>query len=163
MAWCLSLGALKSSVRVFLLSRLPPLIGCPHHVFPCSTAANHADPVFVRLLRVPFHFEERQRLIARVYDIDSVSGTDSAAVVLERQDFIGEVSCFLADIMGSRGCTFRAAITNTAAPARAKGTLTIRGEEVRNANALVTLELSAESLDKKVRVLTGVHGVYVFR
>jgi hypothetical protein len=56
----------------------------------------------------------------------------------------------LAQVMGSRGATFRDNIRNAVSPSRAKGLLTIRGEEVKNANALITLQLSAETLDKKV-------------
>ncbi len=138
-------------------------------------AANNADPVFCKLIRVPYHFEQQQRLVARVYDIDSVTGPTSASIVLERQDFIGsvhtlqfqcnhsdnfvvcagsgEITCMLAQVMGARGATLRENIRNTTTPSRAKGLLTIRGEEVKNANALITLQLSAEALDKKVSLL----------
>jgi hypothetical protein len=88
----------------------------------------------------------------RSFDIDSSMHSRSSEVSLESQDFVGEVTCQLAQIMGARGATFTGKIVNSLLPSRSRGTVTLRGEEVQNANARVAFQVAAEHLENKVRV-----------
>jgi hypothetical protein len=89
-------------------------------------------------------------LVVRLYDIDSTMHRQGDTVSLDRQDFIGEIECQLAQIMGSRGCCYRANVVNKSHSDRARGWITIRGEEIKNANAKFIFQLAAEKLDNKV-------------
>ena len=115
-------------------------------------SANNANPVFVKLIRLQYKFEEVQKLVVQVYDVDTALASQSAALNLGSQDFIGEIECTVAQIMSSRGCSLTQPIKNAGKPGRAKGTVTLHCEEVKNSNALVHLRLSADALDKKVRI-----------
>jgi hypothetical protein len=66
------------------------------------------------------------------------------------QEFIGEVQLVLASVMSARGSFLRLPVTNTMKPAYARGHITVRGEEVKNCNAKLTIQLAAEKLDNKV-------------
>jgi hypothetical protein len=105
---------------------------------------------------VTYRFEEQQPLVVRLYDIDSTMHRQSDTVSLDRQDFIGEIECQLAQIMGSRGCCYRANVANKSHTDRARGWITVRGEEIKNANAKFIFQLAAEKLDNKVSRVVGV-------
>lgn len=63
---------------------------------------------------------------------------------------MGEVRCQLSEIMGARGSFVRLNLTNSAAPTRAKGIVTIVGEETKDSNANFTVQLACEKLANKV-------------
>jgi hypothetical protein len=107
--------------------------------------------VFVKLIRVSYRFEETQKLVIRLFDVDDAAKTQSTRLDLSKQDFIGEIHTSMAQVMGSRGSSYTGSIQNPSHPSRAKGTITVRGEEVKNSNALVVLQFVGEALDKKVR------------
>lgn len=106
----------------------------------------------MRLIRLTFKFEEQQRLVVRLYDTEE-SDPDAkvARMVPQDADFIGEVQCLIAQIMGARGCLVTMKIVNSVHPSRAKGSITLHAEEVKNSNALVRLQITGERLDRKVR------------
>ncbi len=98
-----------------------------------------------------YKFEEQQALVFRLFDVDTRVTSRSEAVNLQAQEFIGDTECNLSQVMGGRGSTFTGPVVNRSAPHRGVGTVTIRGEEVKNSNALLTFQFSAQGLDKKVR------------
>jgi hypothetical protein len=61
-----------------------------------------------------------------------------------------QITFQLAQVMSARGATLRLPITNTAKPAFAKGHITVRGEEIKNCNAKLSIALAGEKLDNKV-------------
>ena len=105
----------------------------------------------MNLVRVTYRFEEVQELTFKLYDIDSSMHSRHEAVDVGSQDFIGQIECQLAAVMGSRGCTFTGRVANPMHASRSVGTLTVRGEEVQNANGLINILLAAEGLENKVR------------
>lgn len=111
--------------------------------------SNTHNPKFVRLVRVRYKFEEVQTLTVRLYDIDSKVSGQADTLVLAHQDFIGEITFQLAQVMSARGCTLRLPIANTVKPAFAKGFITVRGEEIKNCNAKLSITLAGEKLDNK--------------
>ncbi len=122
----------------------------PAHKIPCLGAANTHAPKFVRLIRAKYKFEEVQTLVIKLFDIDSSMHSRAAEVDLQSQDYIGEITCQFAQIMGSRGSMFRGTITNTVHHSRARGAITVRGEEIKNCNAKLSIQLAAEKLENKV-------------
>ena len=111
---------------------------------------NNNSPKFTKLFRLVYHFESIQSMKFSLYDIDSgFRLANSDQIDLTKQDFIGEVECKLASIVGSIHSTKTLPITNTAKPKRAKGTMTIVAEELAHQNDLVALGFSAKGLDKK--------------
>ncbi len=104
----------------------------------------------MRLIRAKYKFEEVQTLVIKLFDIDSSMHSRASDVNLQSQDYIGEMTLQFAQIMSSRGSMFRGAITNTVFPARARGAITVRGEEVKNSNAKLSIQLAAEKLENKV-------------
>ncbi len=61
-----------------------------------------------------------------------------------------QITFQLAQVMSARGCTLRLPIANTVKPAFAKGFITVRGEEIKNCNAKLSITLAGEKLDNKV-------------
>ncbi len=118
-------------------------------------SANTCNPKFVKVIRVTYKFEEVQTFVVRMYDVDSTMHTQSDRVNLESQDFLGEIEFKLAQVMGARGTTYRAAVVNKQHSARAMGHIVVHGEEIKNANAKVTFQLAAERLDNKVCNVVG--------
>jgi hypothetical protein len=126
-------------------------------------SANNNNPVFVKLIRMTYKFEEQQPLVVKLFDIDSTMHRQSDMVPLDRQDFIGEMECQLAQVMGSRGCSYSSGIKNRTHPERARtGTVTIRGEEIKNANGKFVFQLAGEKLDNKVRSRDHLKGIRVW-
>ena len=114
-------------------------------------AANTHAPKFVKLVRASYRFEEVQSLIIRLFDIDSTMHCRHDTVDVSSQDFIGEVTCHFAQIMSARGSLFRGPVVNAHHHHRSKGTITVVGEEVKNCNAALTIQLACERLENKVR------------
>ena len=105
----------------------------------------------MKLVRANYRFEEVQTLVVRLFDIDSTLHARQSAINLASQDFIGEMTCQFAQVMSARGSTLRGPIINVQQHHRSKGSITIVGEEVANCNAALTIQLSGENLDNKVR------------
>jgi len=121
--------------------------------------SNTQNPEWVTKILLDYHFEEVQQLRFEIYDCDSkYSSSDSKTLPLDAQDKQGNVSCTLAQIMGSRGQVLAAPL-QTANPEKSKilkswkgkneqaPSITIRAEEVANVNANVRLRIRAENLD----------------
>ncbi len=104
----------------------------------------------MKLIRAKYKFEEVQTLVIKLFDIDSTVHSRSTDVRLDSQDFLGEMTCQFAQIMSARGSVWRAAITNAAHPSRARGHIIVRGEEVKNCNARLSISLAIEKLENKV-------------
>jgi hypothetical protein len=80
--------------------------------------------------------------------------SQALGVSLGAEDYVGFVECQLAQIMGGRGASYTGRIVNNHSRARSVGTITIRGEEVKNANAKVSIQFAGEKLDNKARAHT---------
>ncbi|KAL0481100.1 hypothetical protein AKO1_012868 [Acrasis kona] len=108
---------------------------------------NNLNPRFVKSIPVTYCFEKNQMCRFVVIDIDDKTTTNA-----DKQDFIGQIDCTLAEIVTFRGSLFRKELFDPTHPNDNKrGEIAIRSEQVSVQNALITFTngLRAEKLDKK--------------
>ncbi|RXG67369.1 Copine-8 [Armadillidium vulgare] len=98
--------------------------------------SNCLNPQWVKKFEVDYRFEERQLLRFHVFDWDTKSSNT------QDQDSLGYVDCSLGEVMSCQGSQYKK-------PLSIGGTLIISGEEVAGSNEIVTLNVSANNLDKK--------------
>ena len=60
---------------------------------------DNLNPIFVKSVNVPYHFEEQQRLSIEVYDVDDF--VENAP--LTKHDFVGKLELLLHDVVGAPG------------------------------------------------------------
>ena len=70
------------------------------------STANNNNPKFVKQIRVKYAFEQQQLLVFRLYDVDTVLSSQTQVLDVEKEEFIGEIQCFLSQVMGARASTF---------------------------------------------------------
>jgi hypothetical protein len=86
-------------------------------------------------------FEEVQRLRFQVYDMDtSFTSNETKHVNLSQQDFMGECSCALADIVGNRYGEKKMHLSKNGV--QKKSEIVITSEELRGQNDLVQVGLA---------------------
>lgn len=96
---------------------------------------DNLNPKFVRKVLIQYHFEQIQRLRFEVYDIDPVGGND----------FLGSADTTLAEIVTSRGATFKQPLVG--GPRRRKQAyLIVDIEELTSCKQVATFRLSAVDL-----------------
>jgi len=112
------------------------------------------NPRFVTAIKMDYHFEELQKLSFRVYDVDNSS-------ILENQDFIGEFSCALADIMCSsnefhgklmlpvKGESVKDRLAREEKTKDGRGHIYISAEKLNTSDSSISFDFSASNLDKK--------------
>jgi hypothetical protein len=105
---------------------------------------NEPNPFFKKTFQIIFHFEETQELKFLVLDIDNVNSKK-----IEEQDVIGEFSCTVAEIVGSKSSTLTKPLKNSQHPNRKNGYISIHAESFQESKDTVSFSLSAKSLDKK--------------
>jgi len=104
---------------------------------------DNLNPKFVKSIMMEYRFEEEQRLRFAVYDIDNQNK------LLDSQDFIGETTCALADIITARGQKLVRELQRRDRPGSRRGQIIIQSEEVQELNYNITLQFGATGLDKK--------------
>jgi hypothetical protein len=105
------------------------------------------NPHFVKSILMLYSFEEVQKLAFRVYDMDTDFKNNSTDNVdVGKQDFLGEATCCLADIVGGRGG--QKTIQLTSDQKGSCGSITIIAEELAGQNDLVQLVLCASKLPR---------------
>jgi hypothetical protein len=101
--------------------------------------ADNLNPKFATAIPLDYYFEEVQNLTFEVHDVDATS-----------RDYIGQVTCTVGDIFGARGQELVRGIASRTVKLLGKPpVMIIRGEEVRGANANVTMRFCGSHLDKK--------------
>jgi hypothetical protein len=105
---------------------------------------NEPNPVFNKTFQIVFHFEETQELKFLVLDIDNVNSKK-----IEEQDVIGEFTCTVAEIVGSKSSTLTKPLKNSVHPNRKNGYISIHAESFQESKDTVSFSLSGKSLDKK--------------
>ncbi|XP_071448291.1 copine-8-like [Hetaerina americana] len=106
-----------------------------------ETIENTHDPDFAKKFLIPYHFEEMQPLLFRVFDVDSSS------VKLEDHDFIGMASCSLAQIISSGKVKLN--LTKKEGGGKAHGQMILSAEELSQVKDHVVLQFQGKKLDKK--------------
>jgi len=109
--------------------------------------ANELNPIFVKPILVTYVFEEVQCLQFQVFDMDSsFKSNETKHVDLSKQDFIGECSCTLADIVGNRHGEKRMFLTKGGI--NKKSEIVVSSEELSGQNDLVQIGFSASGLPR---------------
>eukprot|EP01080_Neovahlkampfia_damariscottae_P009947 gene9947-2268_t len=101
------------------------------------------NPQFKKTFMMDFKFEETQELKFLVLDVDSKS------TKFEDHDIIGELSCTLSEIIGSRGSLLTKPLEFKEKPNRKNGFISVRADEIREDNHDITVQFSCKNLDKK--------------
>jgi hypothetical protein len=99
------------------------------------------NPKFSKQITVDYYFEEIQKVRFVVCDIDKPTNR------FEDQDFVGEVSCTMSDIVALRGAMSRKLVNPKYT--QNLGTLHVRAHEVKDLKMVARFTLSGSHLDKK--------------
>ncbi|KAL3343440.1 hypothetical protein AABB24_027129 [Solanum stoloniferum] len=116
---------------------------------------NSLNPKWITKYTMAYYFETVQNLVFRVYDIDTqFHNQDVKMLKLEEQDFLGETSCTLAQIVtkSDRSLTMDLVCGEQfsgQAHARKFGKLTIFAEESISSKTTVELKLRCSELESK--------------
>jgi hypothetical protein len=105
---------------------------------------DNLNPKFLTAVRVGFHFETVQQLRFACYDVDDPRGAVAA------QDFEGEATTTLAEIVVDKSGQYTAPLRNPARPT-SRATITVVAEEVHEGGGSddVVIGMEARELDKK--------------
>ncbi|KAL0464035.1 UNVERIFIED_CONTAM: protein BONZAI 1 [Sesamum latifolium] len=115
---------------------------------------NSLNPKWIRKYTLTYQFEMVQTLVFRVYDVDTqFQNIDVKALKLEEQQFLGEASCTLSEIVtkSNRILTLDLAREEVSAPAhtRKSGQLTVYAEESVSSKTTAELILRCSDLESK--------------
>lgn len=102
---------------------------------------NNLNPDFTKTFVVDYYFEEVQKLLFSVYDIDNA--TDS----LDDDDFLGSIQCTLGHLVSRQAITQPLVMKN--GRQAGKSTITISSEELSGSNEYATMQFKGSHLDKK--------------
>lgn len=117
---------------------------------------NSLSPKWVTKLLVLYSFEEVQVLLFRVYDVDtSFKNVPIKKIVLQEQQFLGEMECVLSQIVTTPGQS----VTRALQPSKEQaidvagmpdlGSLTVTAEEMVNSKFVVQIRVHGSDLDNK--------------
>ncbi|KAL3375179.1 hypothetical protein AABB24_006592 [Solanum stoloniferum] len=116
---------------------------------------NSLNPKWITKYTMAYYFETVQNLVFRVYDIDTqFHNQDVKMLKLEEQDFLGEASCTLAQIVTKSDRSLTMDLVSGEqfsgqAHARKFGKLTIFAEESISSKTTVELKLRCSELESK--------------
>ncbi|KAL7152685.1 hypothetical protein ABFS83_04G115100 [Erythranthe nasuta] len=115
---------------------------------------NSLSPKWIRKYMVTYQFEMVQNLVFRVYDVDSqFHNVDVKVLKLEEQQFLGEASCTLSEIVmkTNRIVTLDLTYEEFSVPAHSRkcGQLTVHAEESFASKTSVELILRCSDLEGK--------------
>eukprot|EP00743_Colponemidia_sp_Colp-15_P003369 GILK01003642.1.p1 GENE.GILK01003642.1~~GILK01003642.1.p1 ORF type:complete len:599 (-),score=69.60 GILK01003642.1:100-1779(-) len=101
---------------------------------------NNLNPDFTKTFIVEYFFEEIQQLMFKVYDVDNDTPS------LADDDFIGQATCTIGEIAGSRGQVVMKPL-HRANDSNARGTLIARVEEVTSCREQATISLKGTHIE----------------
>ncbi|XP_020274484.1 protein BONZAI 3 [Asparagus officinalis] len=109
---------------------------------------NSLNPVWVTKFNVIYQFETVQNLVFRIYDIDSkYHNTPVKMLNLNEQDFLGEASCALSEIITRQNQTITLGLQSKLSSSRLQlGTITIRAEETVASKKVVKMTFRCSQL-----------------
>ncbi|KAK2365108.1 Protein BONZAI 3 [Trifolium repens] len=113
---------------------------------------NSLNPEWIEKISIAFHFEMVQPLVFHVYDIDTTyHGVPPKSLKLNDQEFLGEASCTLSEIVTkpSRSLTLKLQNTRGNSGQRNHGAITIHAEETVAARTGVEIIFRCSHLDNK--------------
>lgn len=83
------------------------------------------NPKFIKNFQVEYRFEERQKFLIKIYDVDDFNRPD----LLDKHDFIGELEFMLHEVVTARNQILRKNLVNNADKARYNGVVILTAEE----------------------------------
>ncbi|XP_056166186.1 protein BONZAI 3-like isoform X1 [Syzygium oleosum] len=113
---------------------------------------NSLDPAWIVKISIAYHFETVQHLVFQIYDVDTkYHNVPVKTLKLTDQDFLGEASCVLSEIVTkqSRSLTLSLHNKNLQVGVRNLGTLTIHAEESVAARTAVEITFRCSQLENK--------------
>ncbi|XVF06587.1 hypothetical protein REPUB_Repub06bG0062100 [Reevesia pubescens] len=113
---------------------------------------NSLNPAWIEKINVSYQFEIVQHLVFHVYDIDTkYHNTPVKALKLNEQDFLGETTCVLSEIVTKRNQSLTLNLHDKNGPGgfRNFGTLTVHAEEIFSSRMTVEMKLHCSQLDNK--------------
>ncbi|KAK6911478.1 C2 domain [Dillenia turbinata] len=113
---------------------------------------NNLDPSWIKKVTVAYQFEIVQHLVFRIYDVDTKYHNLSVKMLqLSNQDFLGEATCVLSEIVTKQSRTLTVNLQNKEGRGRpgSLGTLSIHAEETVASKNAVELVFHCEHLDNK--------------
>jgi C2 domain len=120
--WCV-----RTRSIAFIFSRIPvaaAVAAAIATVHVCSVCRNQKNPKFVTSFKVPFFFQAVQQLRFELYDIDKPKKK------MDAQDFLGEVSTTLSQVLHAGGVFTKELSNPNARKKRSSyGVLQVRAEE----------------------------------
>ncbi|XP_041349780.1 copine-8-like [Gigantopelta aegis] len=99
---------------------------------------NNLNPDFVKKFVMHYYFEQSQKLMFEIYDVDSNSAD------LSKHDFLGRMECTLGEIVSANKL-----VRNLRGPKKKCGTITVGAEELSSCKEQCTMQFCAHKLDKK--------------
>ncbi|GMI84599.1 BONZAI 3 [Hibiscus trionum] len=113
---------------------------------------NNLNPVWIQKINVAYQFEIVQNLVFHVYDVDTkYHNIPVKALKLNEQDFLGETTCVLSEILTKRNRSLTLNLHGKNGPggSRKFGTLTVYAEETFLSRMAVEMKLRCTQLDNK--------------
>ncbi|EOY10601.1 Calcium-dependent phospholipid-binding Copine family protein [Theobroma cacao] len=113
---------------------------------------NSLNPAWIEKINVAYQFEIVQHLVFRIYDVDTkFQGIPVKALKLNEQEFLGEATCVLSEIVTkrNRSLTLNLHSRNGPGGSRNLGTLTVHAEENFSSRMAVEMKLRCSQLDNK--------------
>ncbi|KAK2365103.1 protein BONZAI [Trifolium repens] len=117
-----------------------------------EVVTNCLNPEWIEKINIAFHFEIVQPLVFHVYDIDTTyHGVSTKTLKLNDQDFIGEATCNLSEIVTkqNRSLSLKFQSKNGNNSQKNLGTITIRAEETVASRSVVEIIFRCSNLDNK--------------
>ncbi|XP_024195065.1 protein BONZAI 3 isoform X1 [Rosa chinensis] len=113
---------------------------------------NSLNPVWIEKITVSYQFEVVQPLIFHIYDVDTkYHNVNVKTLKLEDQEFLGEGSCVLSEIVTkqSRRLTLNLHNRSGRRGLRNFGTLTVHAEETMASKSVVEIKFHCSQLENK--------------
>lgn len=113
---------------------------------------NSLDPSWIQKINVSYQFEMVQNLVFRVYDVDTrYHNLPVKKLKLDEQDFLGEASCALSEIVTkhSRSLTLNLLNKNGIDATKKLGSLTIHAEETSASRKAIEITFRCLHLQNK--------------
>ncbi|CAI9087958.1 OLC1v1022174C2 [Oldenlandia corymbosa var. corymbosa] len=112
---------------------------------------NNLDPAWIKKISLDYQFETVQPLVFHVYDVDTQYHNIPAKMLkLEAQDFLGETTCVLSEVVTRRNRTLTLDLHNRNGSGLKKlGSLTVQAEETSASRSAVEITFRCSHLDNK--------------
>ncbi|KAK4852331.1 hypothetical protein QYF36_023023 [Acer negundo] len=122
--------------------------GTPEEIGRTEVITNSLDPAWIVKVPIAYQFEIVQPLVFHVYDVDTKYHNVSVKMIkLNEQDFLGEASCFLSEIVTKQNRTSTLNLHDKrTGVSRNLGTLSVHAEETVASRSAVEISFHCSHL-----------------